>query len=59
MSFSPQEMSAAEVEQNNHKRWAEWVDKYVDRLKKEEEGVEDKIDLGKKRENIMNSSNPR
>ncbi|XP_005102618.1 protein adenylyltransferase SelO, mitochondrial [Aplysia californica] len=54
-----QDTTAAEVEENNRSKWNEWLDKYSERLKKEEEGVEDRETLGKDRVNVMNSTNPR
>lgn len=53
-----QEQTDSEVQEMNIKKWNEWLDKYTDRLRKEE-GEEDLDTLGKNRVKIMNSTNPR
>lgn len=48
-----------DIDENNRKKWTAWLDKYEERLKIEEEGVENKQELSEQRIKTMNSVNPR
>ncbi|BFZ06262.1 hypothetical protein BsWGS_09301 [Bradybaena similaris] len=51
--------TSKDIEGNNRKKWAAWLDMYEDRLKKEEEAVENVEELSEQRVKMMNSVNPR
>ena len=54
-----QELSDSDVEEKNRTNWSDWLDKYTERLKKEEEDISDTEALGKDRVDMMNNTNPR
>jgi len=56
---SLQELSDSDVEEKNRTNWSDWLDKYTERLKKEEEDISDTEALGKDRVDMMNNTNPR